>query len=563
LRRFICLLTLCLWLGTAAFAGPGDVDKAVKQKIDAYKAGNKEGTSKVRVIIQTVGDPDLGGVSALVGRAGGKVREKLEAVTGISAEVDINQLEKLSSVPGIKRISLDDKVNGHAGGGGMDQAQISAFLGSLDPNKVSTGAPEAWFKYGVSGDGIGIAIIDSGIALHPDITNVVKTVDFSENPIAGRADPYGHGTHVAGLLGGMGVASNYKYLGVAPTSRLINLRVLDQDGSSYTSRVIKAIEWAIANRNAKGDDGSPLNIRILNLSLGHVPYESAETDPLAMACRKAVEAGIIVVVSAGNYGKDDIGNKLYGGITSPATEPSVITVGAMSTFDTVTRLDDKLATYSSRGPSIDGLIKPDIVAPGSKLVAPMSPSNGLAKKYPDLEQDAKYMKLSGTSMAAPIVTGAVAMILQKNPKLTPNAVKGILMYTAEHVAYDPMEVGAGYLNVLGAVNLAANIDTRTRTGKYWIIDNGSALSYTDRFFSGDIVTWGGTIVWSEGVISSKNIYYNEQAWASTIVWGETIVWSETIVWDSIEAFDSIVDGVTIVWELMAETLSGLSSVFDW
>src|SRR5204862_3878608 len=137
---------------------------------------------------------------------------------------------------------------------------------------VSTGAPDAWFTYGVAGQGVGVAVIDSGIGLVGDINNVVKTVDFTDSPISGRADPYGHGTHVAGLAAGLGYLSNFRYVGAAPQVSLVNLRVLDKDGSGYTSTVIKAIEWAIANRNAPGDNGVAMNIRVINLSLGHIPY---------------------------------------------------------------------------------------------------------------------------------------------------------------------------------------------------------------------------------------------------------------------------------------------------
>src|SRR5207237_6013490 len=127
----------------------------------------------------------------------------------------------------------------------------------------------------------------------------VKTVDFTGAPNV-RTDPFGHGTHVAGIIGGSGQSSQGLYKGVAPASRLINLRVLDASGGGSSSNVISAIDWAIDNRNAIGDDGKPLNIRVLNISAGHIPYESSTTDPRAVACRKAVQAGLVVVVSARN-----------------------------------------------------------------------------------------------------------------------------------------------------------------------------------------------------------------------------------------------------------------------
>jgi serine protease AprX len=350
---------------------------------------------------------------------------------------------------------------------------------------------------------------------------------------------------------------------------LVNLRVLDKNGSGYTSNVINAIQWAIANRNAIGPNGKPLNIRVLNLSLGHAPYESAATDPLTIACRKAVAAGIVVVVSAGNYGKDDNGNPVFGGITSPGTEPSVITVGAMTTWDTITRADDTLATYSSRGPTIDGLIKPDIVAPGSRIVSDLSPLDTLVVQNPQIAVNSYYMKLSGTSMAAPFVSGAAALILNKNPNLSPNAVKAILMYTAERINKDPLEVGAGYLNVLGALNLASNINANTSTGQYWLLNSGAGLSYVDKSLSGNTIVWGDTIVWDETFFSGTSLYYNLLAWGNTIVWGDTIVWDETIVWSDtiiwksdISALSSIIAGQTIVWDELSPKVNGYSTLVD-
>jgi serine protease AprX len=221
----------------------------------------------------------------------------------------------------------------------------------------------------VTGQQVRVAVLDSGIAPVGDMSaQIMQTVDLITGSTT-PSDPYGHGTHVAGILAGVGTSSNYKYLGAAPQASIFNIRVLDQDGSGLTSNVIAGIEWVIKYNS----HNKKTPIRVINMSLGHAPMESAATDPLTLECRKAVAAGIVVVASAGNYGKDPNGNSVYGGITSPGTEPSVITVGAVNTHGSLNRADDIVAGYSSRGPTIDGLIKPDLVAPGSNIVAPLAP----------------------------------------------------------------------------------------------------------------------------------------------------------------------------------------------
>ena len=282
-------------------------------------------------------------------------------------------------------------------------------------------------------------------------------------------DPYGHGTHVARIAAGNARVSSGAYLGIAPNANLINLRVLNSQGLGTTSGLLSALDWVLTNRSSH-------NIRVVNMSLGAAAVDSYKKDPICKAVRHLVNKGVVVVAAAGNNGVNASGQKVYGQIHSPGIEPSAITVGAANSFGTDSRADDSITTYSSRGPTrgystdgngtrhYDNLIKPDIVAPGNKLIAAESVNNLLVSQNPDLDADVseiatrKMMRLSGTSMAAPVAAGAAALLLQINPKLTPNMIKAIMMYSAQPLAgYNMLEQGTGQLNIEGAARLAKMI----------------------------------------------------------------------------------------------------------
>ncbi len=235
-------------------------------------------------------------------------------------------------------------------------------------------------------------------------------------------DQYGHGTHVAGIIGADGNGS--VYIGMAPGVNLINLKVLDQNGAGTDSQVIAAINQAIQLK-------SQYNIRIINLSLGRPVFESAANDPLCQAVEAAWKAGIVVVVAAGNDGRNNsFGSYGYGTITAPGNDPYVITVGAMNSMGTTTRSDDVMTSYSSKGPTvIDHIVKPDIVAPGNLIASVLAPGSTLVQLYPQ-NQVGSHFVLSGTSMATPVVSGAAALLLQQTPSLTPDQVKARLMRNA-------------------------------------------------------------------------------------------------------------------------------------
>ena len=285
-----------------------------------------------------------------------------------------------------------------------------------------TGAIQTTLKQAkYSGNGIGVAVIDSGIQPGIDFGDrITAFYDFTKGGIRAVTphDDYGHGTHVAGLIAS-------EYVGVAPYARLIGLKVLDSKGQGTTDNVVRAIEFAITNRHLLG-------INVLNLSLGHPIYEPAATDPLVQAVEHATRVGLTVVVAAGNFGiNPKTGEVGYAGIVSPANAPSALSTGAVNTFDTVTRDDDRIAPYSSRGPSwYDGFAKPDVVAPGHNMLSVAAEGSTLRKAQEKRGNTGNYMKLSGTSMAAGVTSGVVALVLQANYRLTPNALKAVLEYTA-------------------------------------------------------------------------------------------------------------------------------------
>jgi serine protease AprX len=321
------------------------------------------------------------------------------------------------------------------------------------------------------GAGIRIAIVDSGIAANHvafrdalGFSRVVLSRDFTgENR---TDDPYGHGTHVASAVAGSDAPYSGAYAGVAPGAGLVNLRVLNAQGIGTTASVLAALDWVLLNHTL-------YNIRVVNMSIGLPAVDSYMNDPVCLAVRQLVDAGVVVVAAAGNNGKDGAGQKTYGRIHAPGDEPAAVTVGASNSYGTDWRGDDTVTTYSSRGPTrghwtdvngaphYDNLVKPDLVAPGNRVVWAEAPNNALVATHPELDAgmsqqaDRRMMYLSGTSMSAPVVAGAAALLLQANPSLTPNMVKALLMYTAQPLAgFNTFEQGAGEVNVAGAVELA-------------------------------------------------------------------------------------------------------------
>jgi serine protease AprX len=462
------------------------------------KVQDGRGADFVRVIVQPASWADLSLDSTLETNGGSNIRKfrnfpvrvvtlTATAAANLAQRNDVSYVSLNREVRALGHLSLTT---------GTDQIRYSG------PNDSR-----------LDGSGIGIAVIDSGIdADHIsflDKTNEIRVVYSEDFTGEGRTDdPYGHGTHVAALAAGNGRISSGEYVGIAPNANLINLRVLNADGVGNTAWVLRALDWVASNQGV-------YNIRVVNMSLGMPAIDSYRDDPICRAVRRLVDAGVVVFAAAGNNGKDADGNKVYGHIHSPGNEPSAITVGASNTFGTDERSDDDVATFSSRGPTrsfytddsgvrhYDNLIKPDLVAPGNRLIEAESDGNQLVTQTPSLDagvsshENRRMMYLSGSSMATPVAAGTAALMLQVNPSLTPNLVKLLLMYSAQPLAgFNMLEQGSGQLNTAGAVQLSKLI----RTDLSATTTIGSPLLTVDNSPAPETTISDKTFTWSRGIV---------------------------------------------------------------
>ncbi|MGB7217339.1 MAG: S8 family peptidase, partial [Vicinamibacterales bacterium] len=374
---------------------------------------------------------------------------RLDIINGYAlSKVPVHVLTHLGTQVGVHRVQYSRLAKK------QDSLSSVAMRGNaLDPDHSVN-----QHSHGSSGKGVTVAVVDSGLDNDPfdDLADarIKKFVDFVNPDNRIRADGNGHGTHVTGVVGGTGKLAS-KYAGIAPDTSIIALRVLDDSGQGSIANVLKALNWIYKN-------GRSQNIRVVNMSVGAAPTESYFTDPLTLAAKALVDQGITVVAAAGNFGQNAQGQLQWGGITSPGIAPWVLTVCAFSTQGTYNPADDAMARFSSAGPTaIDFAAKPDLCAPGVGIVSLAAPGSqlyalGMAAPRPwVMGPDNRYMSLSGTSMATPFVSGAVALMLQANPTLTPNLIKGILQYTATaRPGVSALRQGAGFMNVAGAVGLA-------------------------------------------------------------------------------------------------------------
>src|SRR6266480_1524215 len=328
----------------------------------------------------------------------------------------------------------------------------------------------------LTGQGIGVAVIDSGIASHPDLGNrVVVSQNFNPN-VTGTDDGYGHGTGVAGIIAGDGTASFGQYIGVAPGANLINLRVNDGTGAAPTSAIMNAVLWAVVNRKT-------YNIRVLNLSLQASVQESYHTSPIDAAVEYAWLKGLVVVVAAGNSGPN---SALY----APANDPYVITVGVTE----------------------DGFTKPDVVAPGRRIITTLAPNSIFALNFPSSMVGTRYIQLTGTSVAAPVVSGAAALYIESNPTVRPGQLKGVLLATSNHLALTG--TGAGYpdaAHAIANIGLLGNANHGLDPNNYLKVLYMAANNLTTM----PVVSWD-TVSWDS--VSWSNVSWDSVSW-DAVSWG--------------------------------------------
>jgi len=544
LRYIACGLVLAL--ANTAFAENSKISPDLLQLL-----GNP--SSKVNVIVQYKSLPqgcsgENGLLPCAVNLLGGVVSQVFTLINSVAGTMLAGDVTALSNQPNVSYISLD-----------------RSLAATLDYSSAAVNAPVAWSS-GWEGTGVGIAVIDSGIYSHPDLGAAhggQSRIVYRKSFIGGaQNDDFGHGTHVAGIIAGNGAVSNvpgtsHLLRGIAPNAELLDLRVLDQNGNSNDSVVIAAIQTAVQLKTR-------YNVRAINLSLGRPIYESCTIDPLCEAAEAAWNNGVVVVVAAGNLGRNG-----YATVLSPGNSPHAITVGAMKTLGTYPRTDDLIASYSSKGPTyIDMTVKPDVVAPGNLVVSLLAPGSTLSNAYPDNvvgpsyyqsggQGQAEYFRLSGTSMATPVVTGAVALMLQKDPTLSPDTIKARLMKTASKAFpvsstaiepttgvsytdyYDVFTIGAGYIDIAAAlsnyeealvssVSPSATYNPVSQKG-YLVLPLLSNWRWSPEWSV--TAVWGNVTMPNGGTIwNSSNVWSSSSGWGTSIVWGTNSDSSTSIVW---------------------------------
>ena len=495
-RTIHLLISIALLLSLACAVFPAQTSQTPRAQQQLLQLAQQKPGEWVSVVVQKVGSGTS--VEQFIARTGGEVTRDLSIINGLEANMSSAAAVRLAQQAQVRWVSLNAAIEASTCTQCVDTTTLAnAYISAIGADKVWNKTPYA------QGKGIGIAIIDSGINPNGDLYTVMGenrlvanarfNTDYNQNP----SDGYGHGTHVASIAGGNGRESGGKYIGVAPSSKIINVKVSNDNGSSRLTDVIAGLQWVLNNKNTH-------NIRVVNLSLNSSMAESYKTSPLDAAVEILWFNGIVVVVSAGN--------QTSGVVYPPANDPFAITVGAVDDKATTAIADDVITNFSAFGTTETGAVKPDLVAPGRNITARLVNTNmGLAGAHPANIVSGQYFTMSGTSMAAPMVSGAVALLLSKEPSLTPDQVKYRLMATANKnwTGYNAAKAGAGYLDIYTAAKTPTTQSANTGTVVSTLLTTGTAP--VNSSVSWNSVSWN-SVSWNS--VSWNSVSWNSVSWNS-------------------------------------------------
>jgi serine protease AprX len=422
------VLTLVVPLGASALPGPKVTQAFVAPGL--LSSAQSGPANKFSVIVQGKGGNQAAHAVADVLGLSLKITRTFSSIDGVAVDLTGAQILAVASDKHVTAITADSRV------------RLSALAPSNAKWPYVTGVTKYWAS-GLSpaAPAATIAIVDSGIdATRPEFAGrIAASVNLSSLPGNSPGDGRGHGTFVAGIAAGNVQGKN----GAAPAAKIVSLDVMDDNGMAKTSDVIAAADWILANKAKYG-------IRVANFSLHSAVANSFMYDPLDKAVERLWFDNVVVVVAAGNYGTPDGPS---GVPFAPGNDPFVITVGASDTGRSVSTIDDVAAPWSAYGYTLDGFAKPDLVAPGRYIVGPVPATATLYTERADHVVEPGYMELSGTSFAAPIVSGVAALILGRHPEFTADQVKGALLLGTK-----PMPRATALSVGVGQVNAARSLD---------------------------------------------------------------------------------------------------------
>jgi serine protease AprX len=514
---------------SAAGTRPSFASPSAYVPANLLSAARANPSNSFRVILQGAGARGEAGVVSAVRASGATVDRTLGTISGAAATVSGRQLQRLSSAKGIAAISLDRPVK-LAGTGLFSNTQ--QWTSAVNTQRLWS---SIWS--GLLSNPPTIAVVDSGIQPRLDfLGRLVRQVSIGNGVTTDtRGDAYGHGTFVAGIA----ADSLPGYTGTTPNAPLLSIDVMNDQGMALTSDVIAACDWIVQHKDQ-------YNIRVANFSLHSTAPASVFWEPLDRAVEKLWFDGVTVVTASGNYGT---GGQPTSIPYAPGNDPFVITVGAADIAGTVSTSDDTAAPWSAWGYTYDGFAKPEISAPGRYLIGPSPTNSTLTTSRPDAVVSTGYLQLSGTSFAAPIVSGAAAAILAAHPRWTPDQVKGALMLSAQATpAATPTSLGVGLVDAWAATQVTSPPNPNLALDQFVGADpNGGSLPVFNTSAwqatalanpTWDAAAWGsaawGSAAWGSAAWGSAA--WGSAAWGSA-AWGSA-AWGSSSLAQSLASSDA-------------------------